>query len=185
MRVIHIGCADHISVIDSKMVAGNHLHSVLEDKCEKVIGFDLSKDAISHLVDRHGMSTVHHANIEDEEFDIRDYTDDEDWDYVVLGEILEHVDNPVLFLKKVLHKFKDVAGYIVISVPNAYSNTHVSSFFTKHTEIINSDHRYWFTPYTLLKVMHKSGIRIADLTMADPETDITSVSQTLIGIGEI
>jgi hypothetical protein len=40
-------------------------------------------------------------------------------------------------------------------------------FVSAKEEVINSDLRYWFTPYTLMKVAVKAGIKIQDIIMAE------------------
>ena len=43
--VLHIGCADHLDVIDAKIAAGKHLHSALIKKSKYVTGIDLNVEA--------------------------------------------------------------------------------------------------------------------------------------------
>jgi len=47
--VLHIGCADHLGVIDAKIAAGEHLHSALIETSKNVTGIDLNVEAIKHL----------------------------------------------------------------------------------------------------------------------------------------
>ena len=45
----------------------------------------------------------------------------ERWDYVVMGEILEHVDNPVSFLEAMKEKFAPHANSLIVT---AKGNSH-------------------------------------------------------------
>lgn len=83
-----------------------------------------------------------------------------EWDYIVLGEILEHVDNPVEFLEKILKNYGKNIKNILITVPNILSTGRILEIKKNNGEMINSDHRYWFSPYTLLKVTERAGIKI-------------------------
>lgn len=47
--VLHIGCADHLPLIDSKIAEGRYLHQCLVDNCAKVVGIDLNTEAIDHM----------------------------------------------------------------------------------------------------------------------------------------
>jgi hypothetical protein len=78
------------------------------------------------------------------------------WDYIIMGEILEHVENPCSFLNKVSHACKESIEKILITVPNAFRLNNFN-LAKNGIELINSDHYYWFTPYTLMKVLANSG----------------------------
>jgi 2-polyprenyl-3-methyl-5-hydroxy-6-metoxy-1,4-benzoquinol methylase len=82
------------------------------------------------------------------------------WDLLVAGEIVEHLDNPVDFLSRVNRNLRHHCREIVVTVPNAFS---LQNFLgaRRHEERINSDHRFWFTPYTLAKILTRSGYRPA------------------------
>lgn len=88
------------------------------------------------------------------------------WDYAILGEILEHIDNPVSYLNAIQQLYSDCLIRIVITVPNAWTQA-TMRMANRSTEIINSDHRYWFTPYTLSKVMVQAGLHLEDLYFAN------------------
>lgn len=78
------------------------------------------------------------------------------WDAMIMGEILEHIDNPVHFLRCIHDRYKQYVNELVITVPNALSISNTLNSF-KNIERVNSDHRYWFTPYTLNKILHLAG----------------------------
>jgi len=161
-KVIHVGCVDHIELISNKIDANNWLHGELIKSAEKVIGVDIDNAAVSYLLAM-GYNNIY-------SFDItRDTPPDEisndKWDYMIVGEVLEHVDNPVLFLKEIKEKFQGIVESFVITVPNAFSLRNFLNSL-RNTEAINSDHRYWFTPYTLSKVCIRAGYKITNLLIA-------------------
>jgi len=81
----------------------------------------------------------------------------EKFDFVVLGEILEHVNNPVLFLEQLKKNLQNNADMIIITVPYCFGVRQMFSGLNQ-VERNNSDHRYWFSPYTLAKVCFESGL---------------------------
>jgi 2-polyprenyl-3-methyl-5-hydroxy-6-metoxy-1,4-benzoquinol methylase len=88
------------------------------------------------------------------------------WDYMILGEILEHVDNPCDFLKTLNRLYRNNVDKIIISVPNAfcfYNFRNIQNGF----EMINSDHRSTFTAYTLNKILYLAGFQLDDLFYVD------------------
>ena len=160
-KVIHLGCTDHIELINYKMQQGQYLHTLLTCLCKKCIGVDINNDAINK-VKEFGIDNIIYANIEDK--NITEIIEDK-WDYLLMGEVLEHIDNPVLFLKKIKENYKDNIDKIIITVPNAFGLPFISNAYGRGIEEINSDHRYWFTPYTLLKVVKSANLEIVDLKM--------------------
>jgi len=48
-KVIHIGCSDHIQVINEKIKTNTWLHKLLTDNSEKCIGIDIDKESIEYI----------------------------------------------------------------------------------------------------------------------------------------
>ena len=93
------------------------------------------------------------------------------FDYAILGEVLEHVDNPVLFIASIIDSYRENIDRLIITVPNAFSSWH-NKMAKKGIECINSDHRYVFTPYTLTKVLNEAGMEVEEIVFADPNLNI-------------
>ena len=119
---------------------------------------------------------------------------------MILGEILEHVPNPVDFLKAITVKYYNKVKSIIITAPNAWGRKWEKAL-NNNVEFINSDHYYWFTPYTLGRVMIAGGIVPQSIYFADPELSILNRAyhkisgkwmnikslrcSTLVGIGDL
>ena len=97
----------------------------------------------------------------------------EQWQYIVLGEVLEHINNPVEFLTQLNSNFKGHVDSIIITVPNAFALKNIKNAF-RNVEEINSDHRYYFTPYTLGKILTLSGYRNMEFSFAETMPIISS-----------
>lgn len=163
--VIHIGFADHLPLIDEKIRKNTWLHSKLIDNTKKCIGIDINKDAVEYLKSEYNIDNIHNFDIE-KEIAVDTLLEKEKYDYILLGEVIEHVDNPVLFLKNIHEKFKDYAYGIIVTAPNVF-NTLTINDIRRGCENINTDHRYWFSPYTLVKIMTISGFVDCDLTFVE------------------
>ncbi|MBN1200109.1 MAG: hypothetical protein JXA23_12200 [Bacteroidales bacterium] len=153
-RVIHLGFADHIGLIESKLAKNQWLHKRLMDVTDQCIGIDLNEEAVNFVKEKIGIDKVYTYNLtESPPFsEITNHA----WDLMILGEIIEHIDNPVLFLKILKEKYGSCVRSLVITAPNAFRFKNSKAFLTKE-EYINSDHRYWFTPYTLAKIGIRAG----------------------------
>lgn len=130
----------------------------MDSVCERVIGTDINEAAVNYVNrKKYSKNPVYCAEITNSNF--FDVVPKENYEAVFLGEILEHVDNPAAFLSDMKNTLKEVnfKGTYIITVPNAFSFLRDGTS-RKGIENINSDHRYWFTPYTIAKVMIRAGI---------------------------
>jgi hypothetical protein len=162
-NVIHLGCADHLPLIDQKRKNGNWLHELLTINCHKCIGVDINKEAVQYIREQVGLNNVF---LPGQEVDDIIFDSETKWDYIILGELIEHVDNPVQFLKEISEKYASKVKQIIITAPNAFSLLTVKDILNNN-ENINSDHNYWFSPYTLSKVAIKAGFKNSEFFFAD------------------
>lgn len=154
-KVIHFGCVDHLPLIEERRKAHAWLHEEITKVCTRVVGVDIVQDGIDYM-NAHGFE-AYNANVVTQE--VPDAIKAEKWDYLVAGEVLEHIGDPVQFLKAIQAKYGPYTENIIVTVPNAFSYTNFRRAL-KNTEMINSDHRFWFTGFTLAKVAADAGIKI-------------------------
>jgi len=159
-KVIHAGCVDHDPrIVERKRAAGVWLHEILLRSAKRCYGVDTSAKGIAYLRDVLGHGDV-------EQLDIRAGPSPslaaEAWDLLLLPEILEHQNDPVSFLRDVRRTFAGNVRELVVTVPNGF---HERNFrmARRGREHVNSDHRYWFTPYTLARVLTEAGFVVQEL----------------------
>jgi hypothetical protein len=163
-KVIHFGFADHIDIIEQKIRKNIWFHKRLIEKTARCVGIDINHEAIEFVKQKLNLQDVYCIDITKDELP-GDITRD-NFDFLILGELIEHIDNPVFFLQAIHRKFQSQVKEIVITAPNAFSWNNIKYAF-RHTELINSDHRYWFSPYTLAKILYLSGYRNMDFYMVE------------------
>jgi len=154
MKVIHMGFADHVPLIANKIKNNIWLHGRLVKKSKRCIGIDIDDEAFEFVKRNYEYKDIYLHNI------IADAPlpaiINEEWDYFVMGEILEHVNDPIGFLKQLHTKYGNYVKHLMITVPNALDFMSIR-MAKNHKEYINTDHRFWFTPFTLAKVGQLSG----------------------------
>ncbi|MDP8217578.1 MAG: methyltransferase domain-containing protein [Candidatus Theseobacter exili] len=161
-RVVHAGCVDHdIDTIIKKTRRDKWLHGILCDCAERCFGVDIDEEGVRYIHQTLGISDVECSNILECN---NKALMNESWDCILIPEVLEHCDNPVDFLQKIHEKFKRNIRRIILTVPNAFSRENYRNT-KKGIESVNSDHRYWFTPYTLTKVVSRAGFIVDELRM--------------------
>jgi len=161
--VIHIGCSDHIQIIDEKIRNNKWLHKLITDNAKSCIGIDIDAESIKYVKEELGYQNVYHGNILT---DVFDKIGEQKWDYAVFGEIIEHLDDPGNFLRIFKTRYgKDVSRFI-ITVPTIYNKNQFRNMMN-YLEIINSDHRFWFTPYTITKLLFSAGYTPESISYAN------------------
>jgi len=163
-QVLHIGFTDHLEAIDHKVKHDLWLHSRLARAATRCVGIDINAEAVAYCRDKLGVADIFvHDAIADAPLPEIAGTH---WDVAILGEILEHVPNPVDFLQSLRAKYGASIGRLVVTVPNAFF---LENFLSarKNIEFINTDHRYWFSPFTLGKVAHDAGWRLESFHYID------------------
>lgn len=153
--VLHIGCADHVEVIDYKITNNLWLHKELSNVASDCLGIDINREAIDYIRKTHNVNNVTAGDVTKDNIP---GILEKKWDYVLFGEILEHIDNPVDFLSSFKSLYSKNVDSFIITVPNIL-NIARYRFMKEYKEVINSDHRFWFTPYTILKVLSVSGYK--------------------------
>lgn len=156
-QIIHLGCADHIPLIKEKIRRNKWFHKRLVESSRYCLGIDINREAIEYIKNELGYSDVLVADIQKN--DLIKEISSQKWDYLIMGELLEHLDDPVDFLKTIKEKYSPFISYLIVSAPNALR---IENYYNskKQLEVINSDHRFWFTPYTLAKILYRAGFEI-------------------------
>jgi hypothetical protein len=155
-KIIHVGCADHLPLIQEKIKQNKWFHKRLSDCTERCLGIDINPEGVDFM---RGLGYRDTVAADLSAGDIPEAVKTDRWDYLVMGEILEHTDNPVVFLQTIGRSTRAHVDRTIVSVPNAFR---LENFETvvRHAETINSDHRYWFTPYTLGKIGFQAGMQV-------------------------
>lgn len=149
--VLHVGCADHMDEILKKRESNCYLHDLLATSAEKLVGVDTNQEALNTMKSI-GMELVYHPD---------EFPENSSFDYVLIPDVIEHVENVKEFLLDI-SKYR--SKYYVFTTPNAYRLQNRLLF---QSELINTDHRYWFSPYTILKCLIDSGYIIEGFYYTD------------------
>lgn len=163
-RVLHMGCVDHLPLIEEKRRRGRWMHERLAGSAAALAGLDIEAEGVAYLRDRLGYDDVHLTDV------TRDAPPEavanRAWDVAVFGEIIEHVDDPVHFLSAFRERYAGIVAEAVFTTPNAFRlDNHRAA--RRGEEVINTDHRFWWTPYTLGKVCTRAGLRVTDFRFCE------------------
>lgn len=173
-EVLDIGVvAHHAGRIDDP----NWKHNVIRSQASRVVGIDILEDEVRLLQERG--------------YDVRcvDGTSDVDlgerFDRAVLGDVIEHVDNPVLLLKFAARHLKP-GGLLLCSTPNPFFVVTLWQGLRSGVFIPNAEHVNWITPTMALELASRAGLTLDSYhhTQGDGKTIKRKVMvQTLQALG--
>ena len=153
-RVLHLGCCDHPPLIRQRIAENRWLHGRLTAVAGRCLGVDIDAEAVAIVRDQLGRADVLCADLS--ESVPPEVQAGKPWDLLVAGEIVEHLDNPVLFLAGLRQNLKGLCPEIMVTAPNAFRQANFRHVLSD-LEHVNTDHRYWFTAFTLAKVLTRAG----------------------------
>lgn len=149
-KILHLGCVDDPLTLQ-RINNGDLLHLKIMEVASAVTGIDISEEGISYLKQHLKIDNIIHGNVEmPDSLKFR-----QDFDVVVVGELLEHLANPGLFLEN-LSNSCTTRTTVVISVPNAFA---IKSFLRVMTgrELVHPDHVAYYSSRTLEALLQRHG----------------------------
>lgn len=158
-RVLDLGCVCH----NLDQTAVPWLHGFLCDRARSVLGVDFLEEAVAKMRAR-GYNAVC-ANVETMELG-RAGQDDEKFDVIVAGDIIEHLDNVGLFLDCVKKYLAD-GGVFLVTTPNPITYVRFVRTLLRGSAGANREHTCWFTAKVLRQLAGRHGFVVADEAYID------------------
>jgi hypothetical protein len=118
-RILHLGCCDHIPLLREKIASGRWLHGKLTRVASYCVGIDIDAAAVAEVRKLSKLDNVFYGDIT--ESDRIPAISGDVFDYVIFGEVLEHIGNPVSFLSGFLQNYRANVREIVITVPMLFA----------------------------------------------------------------
>ncbi len=159
-NILHVGFVDHLPLVDEKIQQSNWLHQKLIDVSARCYGVDINKKGVDYLHNHYEFENLYATDITSDS--IPQKLLDTTFDYMFIPDVIEHIGNPVAFLTSIRKRFHHNVDKIVLTTPHAFRWDNVINTF-KSIEVINTDHRFWFTPFTLSKIITDAGYTIETL----------------------
>lgn len=147
-RVLDIGACDHdLAHIESE----NWRHRMLCGSAAHCVGVDI----IKHLIDA--------LNAKGFNLKCVDATSDsfigELFDVVFIGDVIEHVNDPVRLMKFAKRHLKE-NGIIMVGTPNPFFYKYFIQTLREGTFISNLEHCFWITPCMMLEICRRSSLAL-------------------------
>ncbi|HUR98716.1 MAG TPA: methyltransferase domain-containing protein [Pyrinomonadaceae bacterium] len=162
--VLHLGCTNWPYTQDA-IEAGTLLHKDLAEVASELTGFDFDQEGIDILSSR-GFDKLFRADLEK----LEDVGLNGTFDVIVAGEMIEHLNNPGLFLEGI-KRFMHRETLLVITTINAYSGMRFFVYGLRgrggDREPVHPDHVAYYSYSTLKLLLERFGFQLADFQFYD------------------
>lgn len=126
-------------------------HQLIKNASASLVGVDIVEEAVNQLRERG--------------YDVRvaDATSGADlgqrFGRVVIGDVIEHVDNPVALLRFAARHLEP-GGLVLCSTPNPFYAGSLMDLLRDGVFIANAEHVSWITPTMALELGQRAGLRL-------------------------
>lgn len=164
-KVLDLGCGGGLTDLLLKQ----------KGKATEIIGVEISEKAAKRAIDRTDKLII--GNIEEMEFPFPE----DDFDFMILGDVLEHLVDPWQFLLKI-KKYLKPAGRIISTIPNVkcwrvlYPLIFRGQWLYEEYGILDKSHLRFFTKKTMLSLFRDSGLVVYKIEAKMGKNTITSYS---------
>ncbi|MBN1144185.1 MAG: class I SAM-dependent methyltransferase [Bacteroidales bacterium] len=143
-EVLDVGCVGQ----DANFQTGKWLHNEIKAVAKKVTGVDIDSEKMERLK-KEGYHLLHVSELDE---------NPEFFDIIVMADVIEHVSDPVGFLKS-YSRFLKPTGKMIISTPNANRAVNFFSILLYNNYSVNDEHTCWFCPLTLAEVIQRAELK--------------------------
>lgn len=163
-KVLHLGCANYPytqNSIDNEML----LHYDLEKSASELYGFDFDQPGLDILA-ANGTRNLYRADLEK----LDEVALSETFDVIVAGEMIEHLNNPGLFLTGI-QRFMNTETRLVLTTVNAYCGMRWFWYGLRgrrgKQEPVHPDHVAYYSYSTLSLLVKRHGLDIDSFMFYD------------------
>jgi hypothetical protein len=163
-NVLHLGCTNYPyteDAIEKNML----LHFDLEKIAERLTGFDYDQAGLDILA-AHGSTNLYRADLER----LDQVECSEIFDVIIAGEMIEHLNNPGLFLDGI-KRFMSSKTVLMITTINAYCALRIVQYALRGkggtNEPVHPDHVAYYSHNTLRLLLERHGLAVEEFMFYD------------------
>lgn len=151
--ILHIGCAQFYDIPD------RCFHLKLKACSSNIYGIDLDEDGLRALK-QYGVDNLYYCDAEK----IDELNLNMQFDIIIAGEIIEHLNNAGSFLRNVtrlMHK----GSKLILTTPNSFAlRRHIWAYFNRESE--SENHTFLFHPHGIELLLSRFNLHITDFYTA-------------------
>jgi 2-polyprenyl-3-methyl-5-hydroxy-6-metoxy-1,4-benzoquinol methylase len=150
--VIHLGCCGS-PYCQERYLEGNLFHVKLIGTAKKVIGVDIDEQSINFLKNA-GINNLKVADVENLNIE----SEPSDFQIILAGEILEHLDNPGSFLRGINRLSNKNTEFIITTINTPTLKSFIRALGNK--EMVHHDHVCYYSIKTLTQLLNRFSLSI-------------------------
>lgn len=93
------------------------------------------------------------------------------FDAIVAGELIEHLENPGLFLRNMRRHLAE-RGVLILSTPNPFYQGQTWKIWRYGRPMVHEDHTHWQDPATLCHLLKRTGLELAEGYWVQPDRGV-------------
>lgn len=137
-KVLEIGCGS------------GGIISALSEKGMECAGYDLDRAKIE-AGKKFGVKGLFCADAMDSDVDVSKF------EFIIISNVLEHLYDPLVFLKELNGKLINNSQKVIIDVPNVDGISHYGEYTS---DFFHVSHLWYFSPITLRSMLERSGFNV-------------------------
>lgn len=162
-RVLDVGCVDAWPAKEGSRERIRRKPDALFRRLVEInpqtVGLDIDADGVALLCEQGFV--VHCADAETADLG-------QTFDAIVAGDIIEHLENPGLFLRN-MRRHLAAGGRLMLTTPNPFYAGQSWKIWKYGIPQVHEDHTCWLDPVTLCQLLTRTGFRIVEVVWTQPK----------------
>jgi len=155
-EILDLGCVDSRPAKHSAQERIDHKPNLLLKRI-----FESNKNTLGIDIDPAGIDVLKKMGFNAQCANVETMDLGKQFDTIIAGELIEHLENPGLFLRN-MHRHLKPTGTLIISTPNPFYQGQSWKIWRYGRPMVHEDHTNWQDPTTLTQLLHRTGFKPFD-----------------------
>jgi SAM-dependent methyltransferase len=120
---------------------------------------DINPETMGVDIDKQGIALLRKQGFNVEVADVMKMDLGKKFDVIIAGEIIEHLENPGIFLRN-MAKHLEPDGVLLVTTPNPFYFKQVWQIFRRNRPQVHEEHTCWFDPMTMSRLAKICGLKL-------------------------
>ncbi len=154
--ILDLGCVDSRPARHSAQERIEHKPNLLFRRM-----VEANVDTLGIDIDADGIAALNQLGYKAQVADVETMDLCRQFDTIIAGEIIEHLENPGIFLRNMRRHLRP-AGTLIVSTPNPFYQGQVWKIWRYGQPAVHEDHTNWQDPTTLHALLKRTGFEVID-----------------------